>query len=279
MTRREMIAEARRLLALAWPIALTNLQWMILNITDTALVGLYSTTEAGELAAGRTIMYVTVVMGLAGLTGVLVFSGRADGAGDRRAAGDALRQGLALALVAGTAVMALILLTADLMEVAFGIPPELRGGGAEFARVMAIALPFQLAFAATTFRAIINHPVPAVFLDVGNLQIADFRNAQTQAQNRINNRQVALVGRIVPVDGVEQVAHFLDGQRSALRTLQRLFRTRHQFRRCRIAIDNAVIAEVFKQRTQGRQFGRDGMRRKAFVLPPSSRATPARLRL
>lgn len=151
MTRRDMIAEARRLLALAWPIALTNLQWMILNITDTALVGLYSTAEAGELAAGRTIMYVTVVMGLAGLTGVLVFAGRADGAGDKRAAGDALRQGLALALVAGTLVMALILLTADWMVGAFGVPEALRPGGAEFARVMALALPFQLAFAATSY--------------------------------------------------------------------------------------------------------------------------------
>ncbi len=42
-----LTAEMRRILALAWPVVLTSLNWTILHVTDVAVVGLVSTSEVG----------------------------------------------------------------------------------------------------------------------------------------------------------------------------------------------------------------------------------------
>ena len=51
--RTELSAETRRILALAWPVALTSLNWTILHVTDVVLVGLVSTAEVAALGASR----------------------------------------------------------------------------------------------------------------------------------------------------------------------------------------------------------------------------------
>lgn len=163
-------AEARRIMALAWPVTLTNLQWILLNLIDTALVGHASTRELGHLGAGRVITYVAVVMALASLSSILVFAARADGAGDRRAAGDVLRQGLlfagALALVATTG----LLLGADALMRWAGVPPDLRDGGAFFVRMMALAYPPQFVFlAASYFMEGISRPRVAMWINIATL--------------------------------------------------------------------------------------------------------------
>lgn len=172
MTRREIISEARRLFALAWPVALTSLQWILLNLTDTALVGHFSTDELGSLGAGRAITWVAVVMGIAGLTGVLVFAGRADGAGERHKAGDALRQGLVLAAVYGVVTSALIQLSADHVVALMEVAPPLRSSAALFTRVITLGLPFQLVFStASYFMEGISRPRVAMIVNIASLPV------------------------------------------------------------------------------------------------------------
>jgi len=72
-------AETRRILALAWPVMLTSLNWTILHVTDVVVVGLVGTEEVAALGASRSLTFVTIVAGLAALSGVLVFTARADG--------------------------------------------------------------------------------------------------------------------------------------------------------------------------------------------------------
>ena len=49
--RTELSAETRRILALAWPVVLTSLNWTILHVTDVIVVGLTGTGEVAYLGA------------------------------------------------------------------------------------------------------------------------------------------------------------------------------------------------------------------------------------
>src|SRR3546814_13547028 len=87
LNMRELNGEARRVLSLAWPVMLTSLNWTLLHLIDVAVVGQVSTHELGALAAGRALTYVPIIVGIADMSGVLVFTSRADGAGARRRIG------------------------------------------------------------------------------------------------------------------------------------------------------------------------------------------------
>jgi MATE family multidrug resistance protein len=149
--RRETIEEARRILRLAWPIMLTGLNWTLMHLIDVAVVGQAGTFELGALAAGRTLTFITIVMGLASLSGVLVFASRADGAGRLRETGDILRSGLAMGLVVGLAVLALLMAFAEPLLGLVGVAGELREPGAAVVRALALAYPFQFMLAAASY--------------------------------------------------------------------------------------------------------------------------------
>jgi MATE family multidrug resistance protein len=143
--------ETRRILALAWPVMLTSLNWTILHVTDVVVVGLVGTNEVAALGASRSLTFVAIVAGLAGLSGVLVFTSRADGAGDLKRSGQVLREGLALALVLGTAAGMLLLLFAAPMLAGMGVAANLVPRAARVVQVMAICFPFQLIIVAASF--------------------------------------------------------------------------------------------------------------------------------
>ena len=136
-------AEARRILGLAWPVMLTSLNWTLLHLIDVGIVGLYGTAELGSLAAARTLTYITIVMGLAGMSGVLVFAARADGAKDLPRTGDYLREGVLLGAIVGVACMTVLLLFAENLLRFAGVPEALAEGGGVVVRVMAVAYPAQ----------------------------------------------------------------------------------------------------------------------------------------
>lgn len=144
-------AEMRRILALAWPVVLTSLNWTILHVTDVAVVGLTGTAEAAALGASRAVTFPGIVMGLGALTGILVFVSRADGARDLRETGRVLHQGLVLALALGLASGVALYLFAEPMLVALGVAGDTAPHAAAVVRVMAAAYPFQLLIVAASF--------------------------------------------------------------------------------------------------------------------------------
>src|SRR3546814_16131418 len=99
--RRFLTAETRRILALAWPVVLTSLNWTILHVTDIVVVGLVSTEQVAALGASRTLTFILIVAALGAMAGVLVFVAPPDGAGDPRRPGRLLREGLVLGLGLG----------------------------------------------------------------------------------------------------------------------------------------------------------------------------------
>uniref|UniRef100_UPI0020C7304B MATE family efflux transporter n=1 Tax=Sphingomonas bacterium TaxID=1895847 RepID=UPI0020C7304B len=144
-------SELRRILALAAPVALTGLNWTLLQVTDVAVVGMVSTHEAAALGASRSITFVGIVTGLAWLSGVMVFAARADGAGDRRRIGGVLREGVTLAATLGLVLGALLLLFAAPLLGMIGVAPALVSPSARVVRVIALGYPFQLVLIATGF--------------------------------------------------------------------------------------------------------------------------------
>lgn len=147
----EIVAEAKRILRLAWPIMLTSLNWTFMHLIDVVVVGQYGTGELGALAAGRTLTFITIVMGLAALSGVLVFASRSDGGGRLAETGDTFRSGLALGLVIGISAMTILLLFAEPLLRLVGVAEPLVAPGAAVVRAMALAYPSQFVLAASSY--------------------------------------------------------------------------------------------------------------------------------
>ncbi|UZK65304.1 MATE family efflux transporter [Sphingomonas sp. M1-B02] len=146
-----LYAEMRRILALAWPVMLTGLNWTILHVTDVVVVGLTSTGEAAALGASRSLTFPGIVMGLGALTGILVFVSRADGAGDLKETGRVLHQGMLLALLLGLASALALFLFPEPMLLGLGVAPATVPEAARVVRVMAVAYPCQLVIVAASF--------------------------------------------------------------------------------------------------------------------------------
>jgi len=149
--RTPLLPEARLILKLAWPVMLTSLNWTLMHLIDVAVVGQAGTGELGALAAGRTLTYITIVMGLAALSGVLVFTSRADGAGDRGATGEYLRQGLLYGLLLSLPCLIVLLVWAESLLRMIGVPAVLAEEGGAVVRAMALAYPFQFVQVAVSY--------------------------------------------------------------------------------------------------------------------------------
>ncbi|WP_448662584.1 MATE family efflux transporter [Sphingomonas sp. CJ20] len=144
-------AEARRILALAWPVMLTSLNWTILHVTDVVVVGFGGTGEVAALGASRTLTFPGIVMGLGALTGVLVHVSRADGAGDLRETGRVLHQGLALGLLLGLLGALGLFFFAEPLLLGLGVAAHTAPQAGRVVQAMAFAFPCQLVMIAASF--------------------------------------------------------------------------------------------------------------------------------
>lgn len=143
--------ESRRLIALAWPVMLTSLNWTILHVTDVAVVGLVGADQVAMLAGSRALTFVTIVSAIGAMSGILVGTSRADGARNFAETGQVLRDGLVLALALGGVIGgAMALFAAPALHV-LGAAPALIDGTAQVVRLFAIAFPFQLIMIAVAF--------------------------------------------------------------------------------------------------------------------------------
>lgn len=172
LNRHETGLEAMRVLALAWPVVLTSLNWTLLQLIDVAIVGHAGTGELSALAAARTLSFVAIVMGLGAMSGVLVFTARDDGAGQVAASGDRLRSGIVAGAVLGLVALALLLWTGEAAMRALGVPASLAARGMTVLRAMAIGFPGLLVMAATGyFLEGISRPARVTFVNLATLPL------------------------------------------------------------------------------------------------------------
>lgn len=150
-SRADLSAETRRILALAWPVMLTSLNWTIMHVTDVVVVGLTGTHEVAALGASRTLTYIGIVVALGWLTGVLVYVSRADGAKDFPQTGAVLRHGLVLGVLLGLGCAAVLGGFAEPLLRLLGVTPGLAPAAARVVEVMALAYPFQMTMIVASF--------------------------------------------------------------------------------------------------------------------------------
>ncbi|HWK34845.1 MATE family efflux transporter [Sphingomonas sp.] len=148
---RNVPVEIGRLLALAWPVVLTSLNWTILHVTDVVVVGMVSTEQAAALGASRALTFIGIVAAIGFLTGILALVARADGAGDLPETGRLMQEGLVLALALGGVFGLILFAFAEPMLLAIGVAPALAPDAARVVEVMAFAYPFQAVLIAVSF--------------------------------------------------------------------------------------------------------------------------------
>ncbi len=152
MTLADRLApEARRLLGLGWPVMLTSLNWTMLHVTDVVVVGLVGTDQVAILGGSRALTFITIVGAIGCLSGILVFTSRADGARDLPETGQRLRDGLVLALGLGAMMGSAMALFAAPMLRLMGEADALVPASAQVVRLFAIAFPFQLVMIGISF--------------------------------------------------------------------------------------------------------------------------------
>lgn len=147
----DLIAEARRIARLAWPIVLTNLNWTIMHLIDVTVVGFAGTHELGALAAGRVVMFVILMLLFSGMSAIIVFTSRADGAGDLPRTGALWREAVATGLLLGVPSALIIALASQPLLMLTGVAPELVTPGAHVLVAMMAGLPGQMLSIACAF--------------------------------------------------------------------------------------------------------------------------------
>jgi MATE family multidrug resistance protein len=149
--RPEILDESGRILRLAWPIVLTSLNWTCMHLIDVAVVGHASTFQLGALAAARTLTFITIVMGIAGLSGILVHSARSEGAGRIADTGPILHAGILLGLGFGLLCLGVLACFALPLMRLIGVAEGLAEPGAKVVGAMALAYPSQFVLAACAY--------------------------------------------------------------------------------------------------------------------------------
>ena len=151
LNRTEYLSEAGRILRLAWPIMLTSLNWTLMHMIDVAVVGHYGTGELAALAASRTLTVIAIVIGFSGLSGVLVYTSRADGGGRLAETGERFRSGLLLGLMLGLVTMAVLVAWAFELLALVGVERSLLEPGAAVVVAMSLAFPAQFLLAGSSY--------------------------------------------------------------------------------------------------------------------------------
>ncbi len=157
--------ELRALIKLAWPAAMSNLQWIALNFIDTAMVGHAGPNELAYMGAGRILTWITMMVGMGFLSGISVYTARAVGAGNEQGCGKVLMQGLLFAVLLGIINMAMLVFLTQPVLVLAHQPHSVIEGGVRFARVIAwLSVPQFMLIAISAFLQGISRPKIAMVI-------------------------------------------------------------------------------------------------------------------
>lgn len=137
--------EIARLVALAWPIVLTQLALMMMGTVDYMMVGRAGVAEVGAVMLGNVWRMGTVLAGMGIVFGISPIVSQAHGAGDGRGVALAMQRGLVLAMVASVPIAILWWFAPQALQ-AFGQEPDLAVKAGQFVAVQIPSLPFLLAW-------------------------------------------------------------------------------------------------------------------------------------
>ncbi|HXL98655.1 MAG TPA: MATE family efflux transporter [Rhizomicrobium sp.] len=140
-------AEARQLIKLAFPLALTQLAQMAIMTTDVIMLGHYSTQALASAALGNTVFFFCWVIGCGPVAAVSPMIAHILGANPRNRAGvrAVVRMGFWAMLMLSVPLIVLLLFAKPVLLL-LGQKPELAAGAGQFVRVLCWGLPFSLGY-------------------------------------------------------------------------------------------------------------------------------------
>lgn len=161
-------AEVRATLALAWPLALTNLSQMAMLATDAALLGHHATESLAAVTLSATLFWAVLApgFGLSFAAAAVLAQERGRRTGQVRAMRRTLRAAFWAGLLAALPGMALLWHGAPLL-VALGQEPALAALAGEFLRCLLWGvLPFGLFITLRGLMAAMERPGPPLVIGV-----------------------------------------------------------------------------------------------------------------
>ncbi|HEY3704790.1 MAG TPA: MATE family efflux transporter [Terracidiphilus sp.] len=127
--------ELRAMTALAVPVVLSELGWMLQGIVDTIMVGRLGPEAIGAVAVGNAVYYVPSLFGIGLLLGLDTLVSHAYGRNDHDACHHWLAQGVYLVCIVSPPLM-LLLSAASLVFRHVGIDPAVAGPAGDYLRVL-----------------------------------------------------------------------------------------------------------------------------------------------
>lgn len=156
LSRREDLAA---LLNLAWPVMLSRLGTMTMNLTDAIFVGRYSARQLSFHALAGTPSSVATMVAVGLMTGVSVMTSRAIGEGRPEGAGAVLRRGMVYAAMVGSLLSAVLILGGPPGLRMAKLPDGLAAGATAPLIVFALSVvPITISVAGISWLEAINRP-------------------------------------------------------------------------------------------------------------------------
>jgi MATE family multidrug resistance protein len=146
------------------PVIGTRLGIMVMGLTDTIVVGRYSTTELGYVALGWAPTAVVLTTGIGLLSGVQVMTARRMGEGRPEATGAVVRRGVTYAFWLGLASTLILALFGPALIAATGVEPDLARGSGRVLVLFAWSLtPGLIAVVLSSYLEAIGRPGAALW--------------------------------------------------------------------------------------------------------------------
>jgi MATE family multidrug resistance protein len=164
MSNNQWHAEVRATLALAWPIALTNLSQMALLLTDTVMLGHYSATALAASTLGMNIYILAfpLVFGLATAVQPMLAQARGRKLHHVRDMRRTVRQGFWAIAAASVPICCVLWFTGDILR-GIGQAPDLADAAQEYVRALMWGLaPFGWFMVLRGHLAALERPKPAL---------------------------------------------------------------------------------------------------------------------
>ena len=143
--------ELRAMVALAVPVVLSEVGWMLQSIVDTVMVGGLGPSAIGAVALGNAIYYTPCLFGIGLLLGLDTLVSQAYGRGDHDACHHWLAQGVYLTFIVTPPLM-LVGIAASFGFTHIGIAPEVAVPAGSYLRILTLGtLPLLLYGAARRY--------------------------------------------------------------------------------------------------------------------------------
>ncbi|HJV06732.1 MAG TPA: MATE family efflux transporter [Chromobacteriaceae bacterium] len=166
-SRRDILAEVRRITALALPMMVAQIAQVATSFVDTVMAGRVSTDDLAAVSLGASV-FLTVYVTLLGIVTALnpILSHQL-GSGERAAIGETARQGIWFGLFLGLAGAALMLLCQPLLRAWLDLPAEVEDKAMLFISGTAVGMPAAMMHRALhAYASSLNRPKPIMVVSL-----------------------------------------------------------------------------------------------------------------